>query len=187
MKDRRDELNSLIIFNLYRRTSMTSLRQHLIFIFGIRPRAANGAMVLAVVLMLTIAFMQPVQAQTFRVIYSFPVDDGPLGSTPAAGLTMDAAGNLYGTTEFGGGQSCYPDGGDFCGTVFKLTHKNSGWIYTRLYAFRGGDDGRSPLARVVLARTEVYTEQPRKVAIRTERFSSCNPQQPAVQPSSAHG
>ena len=36
-----------------------------------------------------------------------------------------------------------------CGTVFKLTRKNSQWIFSTLYTFQGGLDGISPSARVV--------------------------------------
>jgi uncharacterized repeat protein (TIGR03803 family) len=52
------------------------------------------------------------------VLYSFAnmLD----GYFPAAGVVMDAKGNLYGTTSFGGdsGTGCNGNG---CGTVFKLT------------------------------------------------------------------
>ncbi len=47
------------------------------------------------------------QAQTFKVIYSFT--GGEDGYLPRTGLTIDAAGNLYGTTS---------QGGDGYGTVF---------------------------------------------------------------------
>jgi uncharacterized repeat protein (TIGR03803 family) len=40
------------------------------------------------------------------------------GATPAAGLTKDKAGNLYGTTLDGGDPGC--DSGEGCGTVFRL-------------------------------------------------------------------
>ena len=52
------------------------------------------------------------------------------GWTPMAGLTADAAGNLYGTT-YSGGQD-----GRGCGTVFKLSPgKNNKWTHTVLYSF----------------------------------------------------
>jgi len=63
-----------------------------------------------------------------------------------ATLTLDAAGNLYGTTEFGGitGGNCGTGG---CGTVFKLDKTRT---YSVLYSFTGGADGLSPLGGVVL-------------------------------------
>ena len=60
-----------------------------------------------------------------------------------ATLTLDAAGNLYGTTEFGGTGVC--TGG--CGTVFKLDKTRT---YSVLYSFTGGADGLNPLGGVVL-------------------------------------
>lgn len=61
---------------------------------------------------------------------------------------MDAAGNLYGTTSFGGIFDC-PDG---CGTVFKLGKKGSGWVLMPLYNFLGGSDGFYADGRVAIAR-----------------------------------
>ena len=55
---------------------------------------------------------------------------------------MDQAGNLYGTTPYGGGSSyCSPRG---CGTVFELTYNGSGWTETILHSFQGPDDGYFP-------------------------------------------
>jgi|HubBroStandDraft_2_1064218.scaffolds.fasta_scaffold38387_1 uncharacterized repeat protein (TIGR03803 family) len=73
---------------------------------------------------------------TFSLIYSFSGSAGP-----AAALTMDAAGNLYGTT--------YGDGAYGFGNVFKLTKSNDSWTYTSLYDFTGGDDGANPMSNVV--------------------------------------
>jgi uncharacterized repeat protein (TIGR03803 family) len=85
------------------------------------------------------------QAQTFSVLHSFT--DGPDGGFPQAGLTMDAAGNLYGTNGTGGlPNHCISEG---CGTVFRLTNRDSGWQFTTLYSFQGDGDGDAPTARVV--------------------------------------
>jgi hypothetical protein len=66
-----------------------------------------------------------------------------------AGLTIDAAGNLYATASEGGntGGNCSSNG---CGTVFKLKHSNSGWVLNSLYNFAGGNDGEVPQARVII-------------------------------------
>jgi len=70
---------------------------------------------------------------TERVISTF---DGKNGQDPAASLVLDAAGNLYGTTNLGGNQAC-PFG---CGTVFKLAPGAGGkWTRTLLHAFDGTD------------------------------------------------
>jgi hypothetical protein len=64
------------------------------------------------------------------------------GAVPVAGLIMDSAGNLYGTTKLGTGR-----GGVGMGTVFKLSA--SGSNYSTLYSFTGGADGEEPLAGVI--------------------------------------
>ncbi len=108
---------------------------------------------MAVVMLATLTCIciatQTVCAQTFSVIYSFP--GGSLGARPYAGVTIDRAGNLYGTTLAGGRASCNPDGIAGCGTVYKLTQKNSQWVFGQLYSFAGGTDGAVPyLSRVVV-------------------------------------
>ena len=56
-------------------------------------------------------------------------------------LTMDSAGNIYGTTGTGG--SC-------CGTIFELSPNQSGaWTANTLYQFAGGSDGSAPMAGVL--------------------------------------
>jgi uncharacterized repeat protein (TIGR03803 family) len=51
-----------------------------------------------------------------QVLHSF-ADGTNDGGGPTAGLVFDSAGNLYGTTAFGGGSNCYESG---CGTVLSL-------------------------------------------------------------------
>lgn len=46
---------------------------------------------------------------------------GADGANPVGGLTMDAAGNLYGTAEVGGDLGCVVGNGYGCGTVFEIT------------------------------------------------------------------
>jgi uncharacterized repeat protein (TIGR03803 family) len=73
------------------------------------------------------------------VLYSFQ-QNGKDGVVPLAGLVMDPAGNLYGTTQ-GGGTSCYDDRGG-CGTVFEFT---AGGKEKILHSFTGyGSDGALP-------------------------------------------
>ena len=80
-------------------------------------------------------------AQTYQVLHAF---SGELdGSEPWAGVTIDAAGNLYGTTLYAGS--------DNRGTVFKLKHSGSGWVFSPLYSFRGTDDGQFPEAPLTIA------------------------------------
>jgi uncharacterized repeat protein (TIGR03803 family) len=81
-------------------------------------------------------------------IYSFT--GGSDGGTPMASLILDKAGNLYGTTESGGGGPCnlfIPAG---CGVVFKLTPSSGGkWTETALYSFADCSDGAYPVAGLV--------------------------------------
>jgi uncharacterized repeat protein (TIGR03803 family) len=85
---------------------------------------------------------------TESVLYSFM--GGADGAVPAAGLIFDQAGNLYGTTEVGGGSRNYSAcNNEGCGTVFKLAPNQDGsWTETVLHAFclqDGCDDGALPI------------------------------------------
>src|SRR5271165_2940807 len=131
---------------------MHSVRRFHSSIFGasLRPHSATVAILLMLlffllVLLLVLLTPQPAQAQTFKVLHTFT--GGVDGAWPYAGLTMDRAGNLYGTTQNGGKVGC--GSGSGCGTVFKLSHKGSGWVFTPLYSFQAGSDGAVPTARVI--------------------------------------
>jgi len=73
----------------------------------------------------------------YTVLYSFT--GGADGSGPIAGVILDAAGNLYGTTYYGGAQGY--------GAVFKLSPSGQ---ETVLYSFAGAgaSDGANPFAGV---------------------------------------
>ncbi len=68
------------------------------------------------------------------------------GAEPLTGLTLDAAGNLYGTTYYGGSSSCNDGNGTGCGVVFELAPQaGGGWTETVLYNFSAsGGDGNYP-------------------------------------------
>ncbi len=87
-------------------------------------------------------------AWTLSVLHSFA--GAPDGATPAAGLALDKAGNLYGTTEAGG---AFGDVQFATGTVFKLT-KPAGagaWSETILHSFKASKtDGASPTGELIL-------------------------------------
>lgn len=53
------------------------------------------------------------------------------GNGPVAPLIFDGEGNLYGTTMYGGSDSCFGSG---CGVVFELSPANGTWTETVLYA-----------------------------------------------------
>src|SRR5579872_297343 len=71
------------------------------------------------------------------VLYKFKDDAN--GALPNGPLLWDADGNLYGTSSLGGILSC--NGGDGCGTIFKLTASGN---ITTLYKFKGEADGAHP-------------------------------------------
>src|SRR5215831_15074142 len=89
---------------------------------------------------LCMAIMTFAAAASEQVIYSFAGDAD--GEYPDTQLTIDAAGNLYGTTVQGGRYNS--------GTVFQLKRADRDWVHTVLYDFRGGADGGQPYKGVTL-------------------------------------
>lgn len=86
---------------------------------------------------------------TLTVLHDFGGPGGSDGALPSYSvLVFDQAGNIYGTTAWGGGGGC---GGNGCGTVFKLSPTLRGqWSESILYTFTGGSDGSSPEGGVIL-------------------------------------
>jgi len=115
---------------------MTNLPKHCTSIFRNSPRRTNFALMLLGAL--TIIAVPAAQAQTFTVLHTFT--GGQDGGNPWAGLTMDGAGNLYGTARYGGSN------GD--GAVYQLKRAGSGWVFNSLYSFAGEPDGALPQNRV---------------------------------------
>ncbi len=77
---------------------------------------------------------------TEQVLYSFQQQDRPW-----SGVILDAAGNLYGTSTYGGSSSR--------GAVYMLTPtQGGGWKETIIYSFTGGVDGSTPYAGLVADR-----------------------------------
>ena len=92
----------------------------------------------------------PVQTLAYageKVLYSF--QGGTDGALPDAGLIADRFGNLYGTTNYGGGGPCVTSRTILgCGTVFELSPDGKGnWNEAVLYAFTGDTDGMFPTPR----------------------------------------
>jgi uncharacterized repeat protein (TIGR03803 family) len=73
-------------------------------------------------------------------LYSFT--GGKDGGLPFAGLIFDSAGNLYGTTYYGGD--------DGVGAIFELSPNQDGsWTEKVLHSFTGGKDGALPAATLI--------------------------------------
>jgi uncharacterized repeat protein (TIGR03803 family) len=77
------------------------------------------------------------KGQTETILHSFSNREGD-GQNPIAGLIRDSAGNLYGTTEWGGGYGW--------GAVFKIDKTGN---ETVSYSFTGGIDGANPSAGLI--------------------------------------
>lgn len=83
------------------------------------------------------------------ILCEFP--GGEDGEEPGAGVVMDAAGNLYGTTMYGGDPDCD------CGVVYKLAPGAKGkWVYTALHAFTGFDGAQPDANLIVDPRGNLY-------------------------------
>ena len=98
-------------------------------------------------LLALLAFGSAMAADPFdKVIYRF--QGGADGSNPVSNLIADRAGNLNGTTEYGGA-------GGYYGTVFELTPPSKAgetWTQATLYSFGNHGDGARPTAGLVFDR-----------------------------------
>jgi uncharacterized repeat protein (TIGR03803 family) len=91
---------------------------------------------LAVFSALMLSAAQPALPQTQSVLYNFT--NTPDGGYPESRLVLDTAGNMYGTTLYGGVHGR--------GSVFMITPAGT---ETVLYSFTGGADGNVPVAGLV--------------------------------------
>jgi hypothetical protein len=87
-------------------------------------------------------------ASSEKTIYNF--QGGNDGAGGGGNLVADSAGNLYGTTNAGGGATAcgyFGNQTEGCGTIFELSPPAAGhgtWTETVLYRFQGGSDGSYP-------------------------------------------
>jgi hypothetical protein len=88
---------------------------------------------------------------TETILHLFQAD-GTDGFYTQSPLVMDKAGNLYGTTQYGGsrGQCVVGFSTQGCGTVFELSPSSSGWTEQILYDFPGGSGGSLPDSGLLL-------------------------------------
>jgi uncharacterized repeat protein (TIGR03803 family) len=86
----------------------------------------------------------------FTTLYSFLGGVG--GNSPSGGLIMDSAGNLYGTTQYGGKGTIQGQRPTGYGLVFELSpNANGTWTEKTLYEFGGyPSDGSLSVAALIL-------------------------------------
>jgi uncharacterized repeat protein (TIGR03803 family) len=96
--------------------------------------------VLMIVIVLTLALAPAARAaDKYKALHAFHVTDG---ANPDASLILDAAGNLYGTTYYGGAHRH--------GTVFKLAPSADGsWTESVLHSFNGSTHQEGPTASLI--------------------------------------
>jgi hypothetical protein len=90
---------------------------------------------------------------TETVLHVFKGNTSNDGASPAGGLVIDAAGNLYGTTAYGGTGNCVVLGILMgCGTVFEMSPpkwKGGQWTENVLYSFATPKQGFLPQGDLV--------------------------------------
>ena len=94
--------------------------------FKVRWKSCSGALLFCIVAAIGVT------AQTYTVIANLTGGN----AYPQSSLIQGVNGNLYGTSTWGGVHGY--------GLVFKLSPSPSGWVYTDLYEFTGGNDGCYP-------------------------------------------
>ena len=99
--------------------------------------------VVAVVLAVAAFAAQPASAQVENIVYSFQNGSAD-GHAPYGGVVRDSAGNLYGTTAYGGAFNH--------GTVFQISKH----VRTLLHSFTGKADGGFPIGLVRDAAGNLY-------------------------------
>jgi uncharacterized repeat protein (TIGR03803 family) len=78
-------------------------------------------------------------ANNFKILHNFSAAGD--GALPMGPVSIDQAGNLYGTAQQGGSGN---------GMVFRLKQAQSDWVLNPLYTFTGGNDGAYPVAGVTI-------------------------------------
>jgi uncharacterized repeat protein (TIGR03803 family) len=87
---------------------------------------------------------------TENTLVSFNYDNGMF---PAGGLVFDSAGNLYGASPYGIGDSCSQG----CGGIYRVSPNSDGtWTQTILYTFAGSPDAGVPTGVVLDSHGNIF-------------------------------
>jgi uncharacterized repeat protein (TIGR03803 family) len=107
-------------------------------------RFATLALVATFVGVLVFSVARTAAQETIVLTY-----DGKNGAGSAVTMVADKAGNLYGTTNYGGasGSACNGNG---CGTVFELVRGGGKYTYKIIHNFGSGTDGQLPNAQLTV-------------------------------------
>jgi uncharacterized repeat protein (TIGR03803 family) len=93
------------------------------------------------------------QTWTETILYNFSNSSTDAnGANPSGSLIFDSAGNLYGTTRFGGSGNCNNFGVTGCGAVFELSPSAGTWTESVLHSFdptTGSEEGQQPVADLI--------------------------------------
>jgi hypothetical protein len=121
------------------------------------PWRLNTAVTVAVLSVVFLISSQKARAQSETVLYSFCSVGGCFDGEAPGGLTVSGAGNIYGTTVFGGASEENPNCifGLGCGTIFLLSPEpaggcdsgsspGAGWCENVLYNFCEVNSGANP-------------------------------------------
>jgi uncharacterized repeat protein (TIGR03803 family) len=101
--------------------------------------AATAALMIVIVILMLVPGAGA--ASKYKVLHKFALN-GKDGKLPLAGLILDVAGNLYGTTYIGGAYGY--------GVVFRLSPNGDGsWAESVVHSFTAGADGGFPWAGLV--------------------------------------
>jgi uncharacterized repeat protein (TIGR03803 family) len=92
---------------------------------------------------------EPQSGGTWKEVALHDFTGGADGANASGGVTLDASGNVYGTTTLGGNTSLCTSLGGGCGVIFKLTQSSSGWKESVIHTFTGGNDGATPQAQII--------------------------------------
>jgi uncharacterized repeat protein (TIGR03803 family) len=99
----------------------------------------------------TIFELSPTTSEEWQLKTLHAFSGGQEGALPLGPVVFDAAGNLFGTTGYGGRKAgtCSQEGQAGCGVVFEMTPSSGKWTGTTLITFTGRFEGGSPTAGLV--------------------------------------